>query len=207
MEIKINIKKQHLIYLCIIIAISLGLVAYANSGDQSHSVDEILFDNSIPQLTISGDLTVGGTISAGGFSIASLAMPSGAVMAFDAESCPADWSEFTLANGRVIVGQLENDADFGGIEQIGGERSQRLTTNQIPSHSHTLTDIGHAHLTQIVVSQSGFTGGSQSFGNGLGGGGQPTTNVVSGISIANAGGSQAHNNLQPYIVLKYCKKN
>lgn len=53
----------------------------------------------------------------------------------------ADSTHFNLPNisGRTIVGISSSDNNFNSLGKTGGEKSVTLTTNQLPSHTHTFT--------------------------------------------------------------------
>lgn len=91
---------------------------------------------------------------------------------------------------RIPVGYDSSDADFDTIGATGGEKAHTLTISEMPSHSHSF---------RLAY------GGNDPF-NGLG----YATNISGDFSdaskIQNTGGGQAHNNLQPYIVLNYIIK-
>jgi microcystin-dependent protein len=89
---------------------------------------------------------------------------------------------------------------------VGGLESHTLTTAQLAAHSHTLTDPGHAH----TETGSPTGGGSTSLllpNNGTSGvisnAGHNTASATTGITMANAGSGNAHNNVQPTIVCNY----
>ena len=87
--------------------------------------------------------------------------------------------------GRVPVGQFPADTDFDTLGKWGGEKSHTLTTNEMPSHIHD------------------FTGSTQL----MGGAGGTGVYVGAGTSQTRAtGGGEAHNNMQPYTVVKYIIK-
>lgn len=96
---------------------------------------------------------------------------------------------FNIPNlkGNVPVGLDSNDTDFDTLGETGGEKEHTLTTDEMPSHNHEIT-IHRTAGAGTMVAQSSGTGGS-----------------VTGSSwvIGNTGGGDAHNNLQPYIVLNY----
>lgn len=92
------------------------------------------------------------------------------------------WQRY--AQGRTIVGVSESEAEFSYVGKTGGEKSHRLTNQEMPSHSH------------------GFNG-NKMVGNGYGDG--PANVTASGAwfqlhsKTGSEGGDQPHNNLQPYI--------
>lgn len=92
------------------------------------------------------------------------------------------WQRY--AQGRTIVGVSESESEFSYVGKTGGEKSHRLTNQEMPSHSH------------------GFNG-NKMVGNGYGDG--PANVTASGAwfqlhpKTGSEGGDQPHNNLQPYI--------
>ena len=147
------------------------------------------------------------------------AIPAGAVMAFAMVTPPVGWLEcdgslvsiasyanlyaaigttygsgsgtFGLPSmkGKVPVGLDSSQVEFDVIGETGGAKTHTLTTAQIPSHAHTLW----AALTP------GYDGVHAAVGYGHDSGGPTVTTDA-------AGSGNAHNNLQPYIVLKWCIK-
>ena len=75
------------------------------------------------------------------------AVPSGAVMSFNRESCPDGWSEFVDANGRTIVG-----VDGG---KLGGTVGLPLGNLENREHTHgsqplsTSSDGEHNHQCKV----------------------------------------------------------
>ena len=88
--------------------------------------------------------------------------------------------------GRVPVGLNEADTDFDTLGNTGGEKTHKLTVAEMPSHNHGLTVRGSSYSTAWIIDFQNVTGQSTSTGS--------------------TGGSQAHNNLQPYIVVNYIVK-
>lgn len=93
------------------------------------------------------------------------------------------------------------------LGQKGGAETETLTLNELPSHTHTATS-----TTEIAVD---ISAGEEGVGNG-----QVITSeinafnvdatvdaslagVSSSATVSNTGGSQAHNNVQPSLVLHY----
>lgn len=103
------------------------------------------------------------------------------------------WSAFGA--GKVMVGLDSTDTDFNTIGKTGGTKTHTLTSNEMPSHKHTVkTDIVHDD-GEIVTTEILNTG--IFYGQGR----RRYSNIVS-----NSGGGQAHNNLQPYIVTYFWKR-
>lgn len=149
-------------------------------------------------------------------------LPVGSISAYGGENIPTNWlkcngqaisrtdyselfnaigttygsgdgsTTFNLPNisERVIVGN-NGDGEFS-LGNTGGEKNHALTINEMPAHNH---------LYKASVG-AGNAEGTLNMGDQTGG-------VISGeygIAIQNAGGSQAHTNMQPYIALNYIIK-
>tara|TARA_R110002153_G_scaffold273131_1_gene443141 strand:- start:87 stop:782 length:696 start_codon:yes stop_codon:yes gene_type:complete len=98
------------------------------------------------------------------------------------------WVEFGA--GKVIVGIDSGDVDFDTAEETGGSKTHTLTTSEMPSHSHAYTN------PRIGGSPNSGIGTSASMN-------YPTINAGTTTST---GSDQAHNNLQPYIVVYMWKR-
>jgi len=123
--------------------------------------------------------------------------------------------------GRAVLGKdnmggtAANRITSGGsgitgttLGASGGLETVTLTTAQMPSHNHGVTDPGHTH----AASQ-----GSYALNVTSGGSGAPTAGATliganytasgtTGVTIQNTGGGGAHNNTPPAIVLNYIVK-
>jgi len=109
--------------------------------------------------------------------------------------------------GRSLVGvtNLAANAVYSGTETVG------LT--QVPLHAHTVAVVSQVGTVGIVGSPAGsfntFIAGDNSPLMEYAPVGTPTVNLATGTSskiptIASTGGGQAHNNMQPFLVLNYC---
>lgn len=100
---------------------------------------------------------------------------------------------FNLPNlkGRIPVGLDSNDNSFDTVGETGGEKTHTLTINEMPSHSHGFEGVN----TGTTV--TGETGNYPAKIN------QDTKPNWPGNASYSVGGGEAHNNLQPYIVMNY----
>lgn len=84
--------------------------------------------------------------------------------------------------GKFLVGVDESDSDFKTSKLTGGEKTHKLTINEMPSHSHSIPNGALDNRTDGSVRASGV--------------GSYVSNVVDKTN--SAGASQAHNNLPPF---------
>lgn len=94
--------------------------------------------------------------------------------------------------GRVIAGYDENDTSFNTIGKLLGEKSHTLTVNEMPSHAHGV--------------YGALTGENKSISNSGNDWGVGTTRDWNMDTLTSTGGGQAHNNIQPTLVLKWIVK-
>ena len=106
-----------------------------------------------------------------------------------------NWLGFTwerTAVGKVLVGIDSTDTDFNEIGKTSGEKKVTLTVAQMPKHSH---EVKYGTTANLGLN-SGTTGYKLNYENG----GAQQLNAIE------VGGSQPHNNLQPYQVVAYWKR-
>ena len=109
--------------------------------------------------------------------------------------------------GRTIVGagqdkkgMLTNRPLFGD----GGLENVTLTIEEMPSHSHKITDPGHHHNIKFGLAEHGdevhipFRNGDSSE--------HKTESAKTNIKINNSGGGSPHENMPPYLALNYIIK-
>ena len=105
----------------------------------------------------------------------------------------------------IGTGNGRTEGDSGGTENV------TLSTSQLPSHSHPITDPGHGHTMTINYTTSNSPGGATSL-QGAGQSpnssfpGQVVDSNTTGISVGNTGGNSPHTNMQPYLVMNYIIK-
>ena len=89
--------------------------------------------------------------------------------------------------GRVLVGLDTSQTEFNTIGKIGGEKTHKLTINEMPSHNHPG---GERYTNETGYYARLYLGAD---GKAMDNGGK-------------TGGDQPHNNLQPYQVVAYWKR-
>jgi microcystin-dependent protein len=96
--------------------------------------------------------------------------------------------------GRIPIHQGNGFilAENGGVETV------TLTVQQIPAHSHPLLGSTATAATQDPASQVPATSVAQSYFNLA-----DNPNNMSPLSIGPVGGSQPHNNFQPYLGINF----
>jgi hypothetical protein len=126
--------------------------------------------------------------------LAQAVVPSGAVMAFDLDQCPAGWVPFPAAAGRTVVGTdaTRPRGALAGAEQV------TLTLSELPAHSHTL---------QIRNSVASFNMNNPPDPLYPQGGTSVPTTYGNSIPSSVQGQGQPFSNLQPSLFLLYCKKS
>lgn len=135
------------------------------------------------------------------------AIPSGAVVAFDLPNgCPQGWKDLNESDpGKfakraiIVIDPKDDDTTKFGYREDGGEEMVKLSVGQMPVHRHNTTNPDKGL-------QWGLGGGQdRSVNEKVAQGDWFSTRPASSITH-DAGGSQHHNNMPPYIALYFCKK-
>ena len=107
------------------------------------------------------------------------------------------WTSFGA--GRVLVGIDPSQSEFDTVEETGGEKTHTLTISEIPAHGHEIK--GGSAGAYLAPTTSGPNDPSAyGFADDL------RASDRAYFSAQNTGGGQAHNNLQPYIVVYMWKR-
>lgn len=117
------------------------------------------------------------------------------------------WSAFGA--GRVLVGVDAGDPDYDTAEETSGSKTVTLTTDQLPSHAHGVTDPGHTHLTQRYPTATGGSSGftiDTSMSGTLADNTLPTKSGTTGVTVNSTGNGQSVNVTQPSIAVFMWKR-
>lgn len=97
--------------------------------------------------------------------------------------------------GRCLVCVDTSDTDFNAVKKTGGEKTHKLTVNEMPSHNHQYEDITGNRSLNGQFGRSGYYESESYMG--------VTNSVIAYVDadfrMTYVGGSESHNNLQPYI--------
>src|SRR5512140_501828 len=85
------------------------------------------------------------------------------------------------------------------LGERGGEQAHTLSISEVPTHTHTLNGTSNPGTLVIAAGNLPGTTPSQMYQ-------APDVNLaaMNAASIANVGGSQAHLNMQPFLVFNFC---
>lgn len=124
-------------------------------------------------------------------------------------------TKWERVEGLVPVGYKESDADFGTLGKTGGSKEVTLSVEQMPDHNHPAKAKKAANHKHGIALKTATGSATPHTGPGVKEGSWSSTDTHAWldkslceeagehdhiITVENAGGSQAHNNLQPYKV-------
>jgi microcystin-dependent protein len=87
------------------------------------------------------------------------------------------------------------------LGERGGEQAHTLSIAELPTHTHVLSSTTAVSTTNTPAPNLML---AQSTAADLYGGGANNLVAMSPAAIGNTGGSQAHLNMQPFLVLSFC---
>ena len=88
------------------------------------------------------------------------------------------------------------------LGERGGEQAHTLSIAEIPTHTHVLNASSQAANANPPSAQNGTILADSAPGQAYGG--AANLAAMAPASVTNTGGSQAHLNMQPFLVLSYC---
>ena len=112
------------------------------------------------------------------------------------------WERY--GQGKTLVGLNESEPEFSTVNKIGGEKTHTLTINEMPSHNHNLgghTFLWGENVGTVNIKNANAEAGATSQ-NRL----YTYQNQYGWANTLVNGGSQPHNNLQPYITVYMWKR-
>lgn len=115
------------------------------------------------------------------------------------------WAAFGA--GRVMVGLDAADAAFDTVEETGGSKTHTLSVAEMPAHTHVQNAHTHQFLPRSATtgSVSSIVTGTLDTSSTISGANQPHVQAATAVN-QDTGGGGAHNNLQPYIVVRMWKR-
>lgn len=94
-----------------------------------------------------------------------------------------------IAQGRTLVGVDDSQTEFNTVKKTGGEKTHQLKIDEMPSHNHLLCGSPADSADWIEgVQRVKYDVNKKTASN----------TYTLAQPVFNTGGSQAHNNLQPY---------
>jgi microcystin-dependent protein len=114
-----------------------------------------------------------------------------------------------MGNGAksIITSSVITTGDGSTALSTGGADRHTLTKNEMPVHDHELTDDGHAHgYDRYFTSASASAQSSEITGLLRNVAETDTETVTTGITMSNAGGGAAHNNMPPFMLGTWYQK-
>ena len=106
--------------------------------------------------------------------------------------------------GKVLVGVDESDTDFSTSQKSGGEKTHKLTKNELPHHNHALLGGGHAFAwgdSTCTVNTNATAIAAHPSANTL-----CTLQGTMDKTDNNATSEDAHNNMPPYYTVYVWEK-
>lgn len=159
--------------------------------------------------TVSGDLAVSGSITAGGTNIIQNAYPVGSIYMNVNSTNPntllgfGSWARF--GEGRMLISQNSSDSDFDSGEETGGAKTHTLSVANLAAHEHfTLADL---RVTSDNNTSSTFV--ARSSNGGFGNHDYTLCNTSTSATVgrtSSTGSGSAVTHMNPYIVVYMWKR-
>ena len=174
--------------------IGIGTVASCDESEHPNGLLTCGMDAVFTQMAGEIKMWAGNTIPKGwlpcdGSEVSKATYPKLYEAIGDLWGTPTNSSNFMLPNlnGRVPVGYNSSDTDFSTVGKMSGEKKHKLTTTEMPSHRHS----------------AGLYAVADRFGSGSRDAAGTYSGYGNAINTGYTGDGAAHNNLQPYAVIKY----
>ena len=115
-------------------------------------------------------------------------------------------TDFALPDlrGRVAIDNGQGSGLSDRVQgEVGGEESHTLTINELPAHVHSFTLGASTALATDAQPSPARVLSTSALGDRQFTSVAPNTTLAAGAT-GSAGGGSPHNNMQPYLVMKYC---
>ena len=193
--------------------VAIGKTTAATALDVNGVIQSTGFSSDVSNTAagVSGPVPSGGIIMWSG-SIASI--PTGWALCNGLNGTPDLRERFIVGAGGANTTSIVNGSTGGypiGVGTNSGENSHSLTVSEMPSHSHTTTQLPHSHKYSSTWGYGGPIGtfddkyenpDSQNFQNRWNYSSEETIS----ITVNDNGGGQAHENRPPYFALAFIIK-
>jgi len=100
-----------------------------------------------------------------------------------------------LAEGRTLI---KSGSEYA-LGSTGGEASHKLTTNEMPNHTHNIFDMSWAHSSDISYTMGADNGFFWVYDS-------RHTAPIKSSYVTTTGGSLPHNNMPPYLAVNLWKR-
>lgn len=102
--------------------------------------------------------------------------------------------------GRALYGYSTTNSSYKNLGEQAGAETVAITAATMPAHSH---DVGGVTTPGAAVNPKGGLLGQAPLGTNVY---APATSLIAinPASLATTGGSEAHGNMQPFLVVNYC---
>lgn len=124
------------------------------------------------------------------------------ISAFNSESCPAGWRNYTEADGRFLIGTGYFDTIHNGVVRYkvgdkGGEVKHKLVLDEMPAHTHFAPSIEH------ICQACHYNLGLSHVGSGTS---YWAMNQSNKLTTGETGAGVPHENRPSYYAVKFCIK-
>jgi hypothetical protein len=136
-------------------------------------------------------------------------LPTGTAMMFVQTSAPTGWTKSTTHDNKALR-VVSGTASSGGTTAFTSVFTSRtITTANMPSHTHTVTDPGHVHNVPFFDSFTGYAGGATrpAQSTNVGGTATASASATTGITLGNAGSGTAMDFAVQYVDVIICVKD